>query len=71
MVGHLHRLIAAQQDPSFAAFVAEPLAKLYRTSMQRNLHQAAELLRLLEQLRELGVEAMPIKGPRAGRGAVR
>ena len=63
MVGHLHRLIAAQPDPSFAAFVAEPLAKLYRTSMQRNLHQAAELLRLLEQLRELGVEAMPIKGP--------
>ena len=63
MVGHLHHQIAAQSDTSFAAHVAEPLQKLYRVSMQRNLHQAAELLRLLEKLRGLGVEAMPIKGP--------
>ena len=63
MVGHLHRLISAQPDPSFAAHVAEPLAKLYRTSMQRNLHQAAELLRLLDRAAEAGVDAMPIKGP--------
>ena len=46
-------------DPLLVARIRE----LQRASAARNLAQAGQLLRLLELLRQAGVEAIPYKGP--------
>jgi hypothetical protein len=63
MLGHLHRLIHAQPDTSFASFVLGRLNELHLQAAQRALAQTAHLLRLVDYLGEHGVTAMPIKGP--------
>ena len=63
MLGHLHRLVSAESDPALAAFARERLAELYRLSAERALRQTGQLLRLIDRLHVLGIEAMPVKGP--------
>ena len=41
----------------------EPLTVLQRIASQRSLRQTGHLLRFLARLREVGVDAMPYKGP--------
>lgn len=62
MLGHLHRLATAREaeiDPALLHHLGEVQAGLAR----RNLRQTGRLLLLLDQLRAVGVEAMPYKGP--------
>ncbi|MBN1321654.1 MAG: nucleotidyltransferase family protein [Thermoleophilia bacterium] len=63
MLGHLHRLVAAQALGEVDGALRDRLAELHSLSAQRNFRQTAYLLRLLESLRGAGVETMPFKGP--------
>jgi hypothetical protein len=72
MLGHLHRLVAADQatlesrQAVFESVLVNRLTELQRLSAQRNLRQTGHLLRILESLEAAGVSAMPIKGPAWG-----
>jgi hypothetical protein len=66
MLGHVHRIVSSEPDPAVAGDLRVSLAELYRASAERALRQTAQLLRVVELLRERGVEAMPIKGPAWG-----
>ncbi|MBN1461915.1 MAG: nucleotidyltransferase family protein [Armatimonadetes bacterium] len=74
MLGHLHRLVTASEaeyeagaaavsSPRFDPVLVERLTALQRLSAERNLRLTGRLLRLLELLRQAGVEAIPYKGP--------
>ncbi|MEI6727130.1 MAG: nucleotidyltransferase family protein [Actinomycetes bacterium] len=69
MLGHLCRVVGAPGDPvpageeARAEAVRERLAQLYRQSAQRALSQTAYLLRILDDLHDAGIDALPMEGP--------
>ena len=62
MLGHLHRLATACEAGVDSALLHQ-LGEVQRRLARRNLRQTGRLLLLLDQLRDVGVEAMPYKGP--------
>ncbi len=68
MLGHLHSMVSKWQASGQPAApggsgLLQRLTELQRIASQRSLRQTAQLLRLIDQLREVGVDAMPYKGP--------
>ena len=68
MVGHLFSLVSKRQPDGQTAApgpagLLERLTELQRIASRRSLRQTAQLLRLIEQFREAGIDAMPYKGP--------
>lgn len=76
MIGHLHKLVASgpSLDPNMQSgslpmggdtdsILLSRLTDLQRLAAERSLRQTAHLIRVLTALSDVGVDAMPYKGP--------
>ena len=63
VIGLLYRRIARKCPDAVPEAVLGELRSLYQVNSRRNLRLGAQLVRILGQLHERGIMAVPIKGP--------